>query len=197
MSGTPWVCRPPQLSGAAQIEGLDAGRTNAGQSPREPVGFDPARIGRPICPRPGSTVPGSENAAHDKAQPAQAWLGGAPQGARVSLWRERCAPVLPGGGIGNHDVALRGAPSPSFIKRGYGLRAHPAPAKQHGRTRMPACGPEKMTHDYAHRLFDNRIGRREPARLSIRLILRSGRSPRLEGRGGHDTAPASWFKTRS
>ena len=62
-SGTPWVCRPPQLSGAAQIKGLDAGRTNAGQSPREPVGFDPARIGRPICPRPGSTVPGSENAA--------------------------------------------------------------------------------------------------------------------------------------
>ena len=87
-SGTPWVCRPPQLSGAAQIKGLDAGRTNAGQSPREPVGFDPARIGRPICPRPGSTVPGSENAAHDKAQPAQAWLGGAPQGARVSARTE-------------------------------------------------------------------------------------------------------------
>ena len=84
-SGTPWVCRPPQLSGAAQSKGLDAGRTNAGQSPREPVGFDPARIDNSICPRPGSTVPGSENAAHDKAQPAQAWLGGAPQGARVSL----------------------------------------------------------------------------------------------------------------
>ena len=73
-SGTPWVCRPPQLSGAAQSKGLDAGRTNAGESPLEPVGFDPARIGRPICPRPGSTVPGSEIAAD-----------GAPQGARVSL----------------------------------------------------------------------------------------------------------------
>ncbi len=93
VSGTPWVCRPPQLSGAAQIKGLDVGRTNAGQSPLEPVGSDPARIGNPICPRPGSTVPGSEIAAHDKAQPAQAWLGGAPQGARVSLWRERCAPL--------------------------------------------------------------------------------------------------------
>ncbi len=66
---------------------------DAGQSPREPVGSDPARIDNSICPRPGSTVPGSEIAAHDKAQPAQAWLGGAPQGARVSLWRERCAPL--------------------------------------------------------------------------------------------------------
>ena len=61
VSGTPWVCRPPQLSGAAQSKGLDVGRTNAGQSPQEPVWSDPARIGNPICPRPGSYGPGERN----------------------------------------------------------------------------------------------------------------------------------------
>ncbi len=117
VSGTPWVCRPPQLSGAAQSKGLDVGRTNAGQSPQEQGGPRSRKDRKPSVRAPEATVPGSEIAAHDKAQPAQAWLGGAPQGARVSLWRERCAPVLPRGGIGNQDVALRGAPSPSMWSR--------------------------------------------------------------------------------
>ena len=91
-SGTPRVCRPPQLSGAAQIKGLDAGRTKAGQSPLEQDGPRSRKDRKPSVRAPEATVPGSEIAAHDKAQPAQAWLGGAPQGARVSLWRERCAP---------------------------------------------------------------------------------------------------------
>jgi hypothetical protein len=107
VSGTPWVCRPPQLSGAAQSKGLDVGRTNAGQSPQEPVGSDPARIDNSICPRPGSTVPGSEIAAVTERRKA-----------RVSPLARRCAPVLPRGGIGNQDVALRGAPSPSIGGRG-------------------------------------------------------------------------------
>ena len=75
-SGTPWVCRPPQLSGAAQIKGLDAGRTKAGQSPLEPVGSDPARIDNSICPRPGSTVPGSEIAAVTERRKARVSLSG-------------------------------------------------------------------------------------------------------------------------
>ena len=78
VSGTPRVCRPPQLSGAAQSKGLDVGRTNAGQSPQEPVGSDPARIDNSICPRPGSYGPGERNRRGY----------GAPQGARVSARTE-------------------------------------------------------------------------------------------------------------
>ena len=75
-SGTPWVCRPPQLSGAAQSKGLDAGRTNAGQSPREQGGLRSFKDRKPVCPRPGSTVPGSENAAMMERRKARVSLSG-------------------------------------------------------------------------------------------------------------------------
>ena len=76
MSGTPWVCRPPQLSEAAQSKGLDAGRTNAGQSPREQGGLRSFKDRKPVCPRPGSTVPGSENAAMMERRKARVSLSG-------------------------------------------------------------------------------------------------------------------------
>jgi len=48
------------------------------------MGSDPARIDNSICPRPGSTVPGSEIAAHDK--PSRRKLGWVERRkARVSL----------------------------------------------------------------------------------------------------------------
>ena len=61
VSGTPWVCRPPQLSGAAQSKGLDVGRTNAGQSPQEPVGSDPARIDTPSVRAPEARSQGAKS----------------------------------------------------------------------------------------------------------------------------------------
>ena len=63
MSGTPWGCRPSQLSGTAQSKGLDAGRTNAGQSPQEQGGPRSRKDRKPSVRAPEATVPGSEIAA--------------------------------------------------------------------------------------------------------------------------------------
>jgi len=65
-SGTPRVCRPPQLSGAAQIKGLDAGRTKAGQSPLEQGGPRSRKDRKPSVRAPEATVPGREIAAMTK-----------------------------------------------------------------------------------------------------------------------------------
>jgi len=112
-SGTPRVCRPPQLSGAAQIKGLDAGRTKAGQSPLEQDGPRSRKDRKPSVRAPEATVPGSEIAAMTKPSLRKpSWVER--RKARVSPLARRCAPMLPRGGIGNQDVALRGAPSPSM-----------------------------------------------------------------------------------
>jgi len=43
-SGTPWVCRPPQLSGAAQSKGLDGVGQARAKARVNKADLDPARI---------------------------------------------------------------------------------------------------------------------------------------------------------
>src|SRR3569623_2300812 len=75
-SGTPRACRPPQLSGAAQIKGLDAGRTKAGQSPLEQGGPRSRKDRKPSVRAPEATVPGSEIAAVTERRKARVSLSG-------------------------------------------------------------------------------------------------------------------------
>ena len=78
--------------------------------------------------------------------------------ARVSPLARRCAPVSSRDGIGNRDVALRGAPSPSINHRG--MRTTGAPgAGQTIRAMMLVC----MSSARKRGLFDNRIGGQEHA----------------------------------
>ena len=128
---------------------------DAGQSPREPVGSDPARIDNSICPRPGSTVPGSEIAAMMERRKA-----------RVSPLARRRAPVSSRGGIGNRDVALRGAPSPSINDRGMKKLRRPRAVKNRGGDACPKTGG----------LFDNLSDDKSQARLSLHLTLRAAQS---------------------